>query len=275
MISTQTIRVNNLEVNVKERKGQEPALIFLHGNSMSSKIWQKQLAAPALQSYKIILIDLPRHGDSLPSPDPANDYNVPGYAAILQKILLKLELRQYILIGLSLGGNVALELLPHLPAEACRGVMVTGTAIVDTLPTLGKAFLPNPATGSLFKGACTPAELTALLKTMSGRDNPEALPGFVATDFSKTDPDCRAYLGASIGQGNFGNEITHVTETAIPVAVITGAAEQIINNGYLAALAVPMWRDQVPVIPAAGHLPQWENEAAFNELLLAFVQDYT
>ena len=40
------------------------------------------------------------------------------------------------------------------------------------------------------------------------------------------------------------------------------------------ALPMPtLWRGQVQVIPGAGHAPQWEQPAAFNSLLAAFVAD--
>jgi len=273
MINTRMVRVNNAEVEIMERAGREPTLVWVHGNSMSSKMWQKQLEAPLLQPYKMLLLDLPGHGGSAPSRQPATDYNVPGYAVSIQTLLGQLGLEPYILIGLSLGGNIALEMLPHLTKETCRGIMVIGTAIIDTPAALAEAFLPNPATNSLFKGACTAEELAALLQTVSGRHYPEALPAFVAADFLNTDPACRIYMGESIGQGDFSDVITYVKETPIPVAVVTGAAEQIINNEYLTNLSVPMWRHQVQVIPEAGHLLPWEKAEDFNNLLLAFVQD--
>ncbi len=58
----------------------------------------------------------------------------------------------------------------------------------------------------------------------------------------------------------------------IPLAVVHGAEEQLVNGNYFNTLTMPsLWRGGVQVIPGAGHAPHWEQPEAFNALLGAFL----
>ena len=60
----------------------------------------------------------------------------------------------------------------------------------------------------------------------------------------------------------------------VPLAVLHGADEQLVNGRYLASLAMPsLWRGAVQVMPGAGHTPQWETPQAFDALLAAFIEE--
>jgi pimeloyl-ACP methyl ester carboxylesterase len=51
-----------------ESPGTARAILLVHGNSSSSRIWQKQLEGPLGGKYRLIAIDLPGHGRSSPPP---------------------------------------------------------------------------------------------------------------------------------------------------------------------------------------------------------------
>ena len=59
-------------------------ILLIHGNSSSSRIWQKQLQGPLGAKYRLIAIDLPGHGASSPPPNPEQDYSGPGYAGCIE-----------------------------------------------------------------------------------------------------------------------------------------------------------------------------------------------
>ena len=69
-----------------ESIGEGRPILLIHGNSSSSRIWQKQLQGPLGAKYRIIAIDLPGHGASSPPPNPAGDYSGRGYAAAIAAV---------------------------------------------------------------------------------------------------------------------------------------------------------------------------------------------
>ena len=97
------------------------------------------------------------------------------------------------------------------------------------------------------------------------------IPDFVVTDFRNTDGNARGYLGASVRAGNFADEVEIVRNLKIPLAIVHGREEQIVDLGYLQRLPAPtLWRGEVQVIDGAGHAAQWEKADAFNKLLDEF-----
>ena len=69
----------------------------------------------------------------------------------------------------------------------------------------------------------------------------------------------------------FQDEAALVRDLKIPLAIVQGAEEQIVDLDYLRRLTAPtLWRGEVQVIEGSGHTPQWEQPEAFEKLLDAF-----
>jgi pimeloyl-ACP methyl ester carboxylesterase len=148
------------------------------------------------------------------------------------------------------------------------GLMIFGT------PPIGKG--PEGFAG--FKGlsnvAFTPAPSEAEIEDWLAHafvPNFKPIPPFFGADFRKTDGAARGCLGASAQAGMFQDETAIVRDLKIPLAIVQGAEEQIVDLGYLQHLAAPtLWRGEVQVIEGSGHTPQWEQPQAFEKLLDAF-----
>jgi len=94
------------------------------------------------------------------------------------------------------------------------------------------------------------------------------------TDMRRTDGRMRLEMGKSIAGGRYRDEIEIVSGLSIPLAILHGENEQIVNLNYIRGLKIPtLWRNDVQVITEAGHAPQWEQPETFNRLLEAFIED--
>jgi pimeloyl-ACP methyl ester carboxylesterase len=97
------------------------------------------------------------------------------------------------------------------------------------------------------------------------------IPDFAAADFRNTDGNARGYLGASVQAGRFADEVEIVRNLTVPLAIVQGGEEQIVDLGYLQRLPAPtLWRGKVQVIDGAGHATQWEKAEAFGNILDEF-----
>jgi pimeloyl-ACP methyl ester carboxylesterase len=269
MQKTNSIQIKDYSIFVRDRPGSAPTILFVHGNSMSSKVWQKQFESDILAPYHLIALDLPGHGESSHSRYPDRDYNLPVYGAVLKQLIEALNLSNYIIVSHSLGGHTVVEVLPEL--NTCKGVFTGSPPLVVPFPA-DRLFLPHPILGSFFKGDVTDEEI-ALLSCASLRKDALLVPDFLAEDFRKTDPQARVYVSKSIGEGKFVDEVELLKSVTIPIGLFTGMEEQLINNHYYNDLELVLWRGAVQNIPLAGHLPQWENPSVFNQLLADFVRD--
>ncbi len=86
----------------------------------------------------------------------------------------------------------------------------------------------------------------------------------------------RAQLAAGTGADKRKNNVETVANMTVPLAVVHGAEDQLVNIDYIRSLKMPtLWRGEVQIIEGAGHAPHWERPESFNALLADFVADVT
>ncbi len=265
------LRPLRLQIGAQTIAGVESAgtgrpILLIHGNSSSSRIWQKQLQGPLGAKFRLIAIDLPGHGASSPPPDPENDYSGTGYGSLIAAVAGALDLNNVIVVGWSLGGHAVLNAAALLPMAA--GLMIFGTPPVGSGPA-GFAGFKN-LSPTAFTAAPTEAEIEEWMHTAFAPGY-VPIPDFVREDFRRTDGNARACLGAVAQRGGFADETEIVRNLKIPLAIVQGREEQIVDLAYLQRLAAPtLWRGAVQVVDGAGHSTQWEKAEAFGALLDAF-----
>lgn len=252
-----------------ESPGTGRPILLIHGNSSSSRIWQKQLQGPIGAKYRVIAIDLPGHGASSPPPHPETDYSGSGYAAAIAAVARALELESAVVVGWSLGGHAVLNAAALLPMAA--GLTIFGTPPVGS-GAAGFAGFKN-LSPTAFTAAPTEAQIEEWVHTAFAPGY-APVPGFVVEDFRRTDGNARACLSAVAQAGGLADEVEIVRNLKIPLAVVQGGEEQIVDLGYLQRLPAPtLWRGAVQIVAGAGHSTQWEKADAFNELLDAFASE--
>jgi pimeloyl-ACP methyl ester carboxylesterase len=112
----------NLIHTVEAGSPADPVIVFLHGGPLSSRMWEPQLENLSNDFY-CLAPDLPGHGKS-----QAEAFSLEGAAKrVVELIRAKAPEGKAALIGLSLGGAVALTMLNNAPEVVSR-VMVSGTA---------------------------------------------------------------------------------------------------------------------------------------------------
>ena len=265
------VTCDGLDIAWRGNEGKGSPVLLIHGNSASSGSFDKQLADPALAHLRLVALDLPGHGVSARRADPMSGYTLPAYARVIADLVNALDLHSAVIVGWSLGGHIALEAEASLPQA--KGFMIHGTPPIAFPPAMDQAFLPHPAMAFTFKPDLDEEE--ALAYASAGFRPGIMPPASTLADIARCDGRSRAALAASIAPDGYRDEVQVVAAMTRPLAVLHGAEEQLINGSYFASLTMPtLWRGAVQVIPGAGHSPHWEQPAAFNALLAAFVQDF-
>ena len=273
MLRPRMIQVGSQSIAVYESKGTGPAALMIHGNSMSSHSFEHQLQGSLGNAFRLVAIDLPGHGASAPAQNPAATYNLPGYASVIAAAATQLGLQDAVVVGWSLGGNIALELTNHLPQA--RGFFIFGAPPIGIPPAMSQAFLPNPVMSVLFNEVLSRQEIELFVEgCFPASTNPTDVPRFFREDIGRADGQARVQLGASVGALNYTDELQIVNSLTRPLAIIHGGQEQIVNGSYIQGLTIPtLWRGAVQIIPQAGHAAQWEPAPAFNALLESFLSE--
>jgi pimeloyl-ACP methyl ester carboxylesterase len=108
-MKTQKIDTPNGAIAVHESAGQGPPVVFIHGNSSSSRAFSRQLEGPLGRRLRLVAVDLPGHGKLADAKDPSA-YSLPGHARAVRAALDALGIDEAHFVGWSLGGHVALEM---------------------------------------------------------------------------------------------------------------------------------------------------------------------
>ena len=264
------IQIDGNSIAVYESSGNGPAILLIHGRSFDAQTFSHQLVSDFGNNHRVIAFDLPGHGDSSPAVNPEEVYSAPGYARIVAELVDRLDLSSPVVVGWSLGGGIALEAADQLPGAT--GFFIFGAPPLGVPPAMADAFRPNPDMRFIMSATLTEEQATAVAKLML-RPDTDPPPSFREAVL-KSDGQMRTELAASAAKRKDGLEI--VANMTVPLAIVHGAEDQLINLDYIRGLKMPtLWRGEVQVIEGAGHSPHWERPKRFNTLLADFVADVT
>jgi pimeloyl-ACP methyl ester carboxylesterase len=257
-------------IAVHDSGAHGPPVVLLHGNSLSSRGFQRQLEGRLGASYRLLAIDFPGHGASGKASDPATAYSIPALARVVADVANALDAASAAFVGWSLGGHVLLEATALLDRAA--GFCIFGAPPLAVPPAMDEAFLAHPAVPDLFKDELTDDQIRTRVSACLRPGAP--IPDEFVDDVRSTDRCFRSALLASLGGVGYRDEVEIVAALDRPLAVFHGVDEQIVNAAYLCAVRMPtLWRGCVQLVDGAGHSPQWESPGRFDALLSAFVHD--
>jgi pimeloyl-ACP methyl ester carboxylesterase len=249
------IQIEDLNIHYIEKNGQQKnALFFIHGNSCSVNVWQKQLTSEFFNNYRLIAIDLPGHGKSSHSNNPSNDYSPIGTANILSEVVKKLVgTNPHILIGFSYGTNVVAEMLNY--GIEPKGIVLVASCVLGDGHGMEKVFVQNEIVPIAFYNE---PEL-AIVEKWFAKELISATKHdlqILADDYLKVSSDFKPVLFKTAGEGKISDEILALQKSNIPVCVLFGDKDKIVNIDYLSDLPFSVWKNQIYKIPEAGH---WVN----------------
>ena len=252
-----------------EKNAGQP-LLFLHGNSSTNAVWLRQFDLARKMGKTILALDLPGHGESGNSATPAATYSFPGYAAVIIALLDQLNIHSADVIGWSLGGHIALQLLST--GKRVRSLVITGAPPAPLCQeSLEVAFYGSEHMALAGKRSFTPADAIAYGTAMMGGS--ENLPAALLKGVERTDGDARRYMfeNALRGVGADQRTIAEIQPTSL-LCVIHGEHDPFVRLDYLRALRYRhLWQNRIFVIAGAGHAPHWTHAAQFNGILSDFL----
>lgn len=266
-VRRRTVRTSHGLLAVQERGTHGPPVLFIHGNSSCAVVFEGLLQSSLAVDHRLVTLDLPGHGQSSDAPDPHRTYTRPGLAQAVCEALTQLDLEEAVVVGWSLGGHVGIEMLAHV--RGLRGLMVVGAPPIAA-NAWARGFIQSPHAWLAAQQNWSPADVEVFLSNIYGH-MPEPRLRQAAV---RADGRLRQRLFEAAREGA-GVDQRHTVETSqVPLAVVNGAADPLINLDYFDTLAYAnLWDGRCHRLPGLGHAPFWEAPEVFTPLLARFLGD--
>jgi pimeloyl-ACP methyl ester carboxylesterase len=259
--------------------GQGNPIVFLHNGGGTLWNWAHQLEFFA-GSYRVIAVDLPGFGRS----GRPTTLNLPRYAHGFAQLLEQLELDRPVVIGNCIGASIALEVALQSPQR------FAGLAVFNVCG--GLKMLPAPLAfwagwrprvrwlGRLHEklfGLFSHPDLQRLgahqIYAHGQPDLPASLERQVQAE--RRDPRLRGsmyQLALGLESFNVFTQPQRKPEDFPPVLLGWGAQNRTLEPRWAEVIAHWLQPERLWMIPEAGHMPMYEQPAAFNQELEVFLQ---
>ncbi len=249
--------IGNTRLHIRQR-GQGPVALFVHGFPLDSTMWIDQINDLA-DSRRCIALDLRGFGRS--TPTTGEPLTMEQHAADVAAVLDLVSEEQADIVGLSMGGYVALAFAELYPDRLRSLALIDTKSAADSEE--GKAGRDAAAERLLTDGRSAMAETmeVALL-------GPEASPAARAR--VRTMIEGCAYetiIGALAGMRDRPDRTHVLSSINAPSAVMVGEFDAVTPPEEAEQMAEAIDGAVLTVVPGAGHMTPIEQPAAVNEAL--------
>jgi 3-oxoadipate enol-lactonase len=254
-------------VTFYEDTGHGPPVVLIHGHGSDRRLWDFQVPALVEAGYRVIRYDVRGHSQS---SVPPTGFTWENYALDLRGLLDRLDVSKAHVVGLSMGGGIALQFALDFPERVSSLVLVDSTlpgfdysaeygGAIEELVAAVRAEGPRAAfervwlTHPLFDGVRRFPERFELIRAMALE--------YAAADYLDetpyVPPECQA--------------VDRLAELRAPTLVLVGELDipdfQIIAE----VLAGNIAGARLQVIADSGHILPLEQPDAFNQALLGWL----
>lgn len=234
-------------------EGGGAPIVFVHGTRLTGAMWRSQIAS--LESMSVLAIDLPGHGRSA-----GTAFTLPGAVDAVAEAIDALG-GAAIVVGLSLGGYVAMDLASRSP-DRVAGLVLAGA----TQEPVGLRALPYRGLAQVL-GVADERRLVALNEWFFRSRYPAEIAGPIIAEgfWSRGGADA---LRALVGE----RFLPRLAAYDGPTLVLNGSLDLLFRVGepaFLAAAQHPRRR----VLAGASHLSNLDRPAAFTAAVEDFARD--
>jgi pimeloyl-ACP methyl ester carboxylesterase len=261
--STAKTQIHDQGVNIAytDTGSGDTALLFVHGWCINKGYWSNQVAYFS-KKYRVVAIDLPGFGESGRN---RKDWSTTAFSQDIDSVISQLDLKNVILIGHSMAGDIVLQSAVDNPAK------IIGLVGIDNFQGVGQ---PETAQGkkefadaiAMLKHNFKAVAFSYFNQDLFLKTTPEAIKKRVLNDVAHTDTTIAV---AAMEQGNDFNEVAKLKQAKTKLYLINSDFHTTDTTGLIAN-KLPY---RLLIIHGTGHFPMIEEPEKFNVLLEQVIAD--
>jgi pimeloyl-ACP methyl ester carboxylesterase len=256
-----------------EDHGKGQPIVLVHGWICSSKFWQKN--APELAKiFRVVTLDLRGHGNSSKT---LSGHTIAQYGRDVRDVVDRLDLRNFTLVGWSMGGPVVLSYYEQFGKDG----RIKALGLVDSDPF---PFSPadwnnhplhnynyNAMNATFLTLASDPKKFaTGFTNRMFKQKPSDSDVDWVVTEMTKTPPWIAIAIYSDFVMSNYTKTLPTVEIPLLVFAADSGVFPKGIAMGKALAGMAP--RGTFVPIEDGGHMLFYEQSEKFNSTLAGFVK---
>lgn len=259
------ILANGINVSyLEEGASSGVPLIFIHGFPFNKEMWSSQVTVLS-EGHRCIAYDVRGHGDSEAG---GAQFSIPQFADDLFSFMDALKINKAVMVGLSMGGYIALHAIKKNPARIAGLLLCDTQCASDTQEGRDKrkktiAFIQKNGlevyTEESLKNLFAPASFQS--------KKAEVL--FIRNTILKTRPEniCLT-LQALADRAETCSVLEKIT---VPVLILVGKEDKITSPEVAEKMHRLIDKSELQIIENAGHLSNLENPEQFNRHVKSFL----
>jgi 3-oxoadipate enol-lactonase len=243
--------------------GGEPAVLLIHALGTDSNSWGFQIQVLVEKNMRPIAPDLPGFGRT---PFPGGRWTIKKSAAEIKLLLTQLGFLKIPVVGISLGGAIALQFLVDYPEMVEKALLVNSFACLRPRKLKEFIYLGHRYIRANLKGAGAQAEMVAA--HLFPREDQQFLRDKLIEGILNTNPI--VYKGA-MQQIALFNVRKKLKDIHVPITVVSGRDDKTVGLAIQNELARQITGAKHIIIPDSGHAVIVDQPDLFNRALLEFM----
>jgi 3-oxoadipate enol-lactonase len=241
----------------------KPAVLLLHGLGADSQSWGFQVPALISNGVRPIILDIPGFGKS---SYRKRNWSIPGAASEIVRIIANELPTPLSVVGISMGGTIAIQIALDFPDQVERLVLVSTFAVLRPRRLKDLSFLLIRYMRANLLGVQAQAEMAA--QRIFPEPDQEPMRRILIETILQTDPAVYRAAMRSLGLFDVKKRLAEIRK---PTLVVTGTLDSTVPPAVQAVLAANIPGAKQVLIPGGRHGVIADHSELFNQVLLEFL----
>lgn len=253
------------------RQGKGEAILFVHGITTYSFIWQK--IVPFFENYEVLAVDLPGCGAS--EKNLNESFSIENHAKTLNQLTDELGINKFHFVGHDVGGGIGQIFAVNYPDKLLSLTLINSVAYdfwpVQPIIAMRTPFIRQLAMATLDMGTLKLIIQRGLYH--KERLTPELVAQFWAPMKTKQGRKAFLHFASSLNNKHLVKITDKLRKLDLPTLIIRGDADAFLSGDIATKLAEEIPNARLLHIPTGNHFIQVDEPEIVAQALITFFTD--